>query len=344
MDRPLVSIIIPCFNEEESIKINSGLILDYVQPFLTKYRFELVLVNDGSTDQTGSILDSLVSKKIGVQVSVVHFGVNQGRGAAIKAGIKASHGHRVLVLDADLTYDVQHIGEIIAAFEKDSKIDVVVISPYMKGGTVRNVTWGRLLISRMANWILSGFFDNKISTVTCVVRGYNGPLLRSLPLFENGKELHLEILRKFNLRSAKILEIPGRLIWKKTRRRSNNLKVFKAAKAHLLYGLLVKPTFLLYYVGLFLVSVGFYELAVISVSFFKNFHYQGDFWQSLWFFLASEFAHSPHSFFITGLGLILGLQTLSFLALFQVLKLQQEESLKLLLAIYDERRTSACAE
>jgi hypothetical protein len=133
-------------------------------------------------------------------------------------GISSSRGDYVICLDADLSYDEKHIGSILDCFEGDPKTDVVVVSPYMKGGYTKGVPWGRLMVSRLANWILAGFFEGKLSTVTCVVRGYRGPLIRAIPLFEDGKEIHLEILRKLALYGARILEIPGRLEWKRTRK------------------------------------------------------------------------------------------------------------------------------
>lgn len=213
-----LSIIIPCFNESEGIRKTVTEVEEYILSKFSTLDVEIILVNDGSTDSTGQVLDNLVSP---LALSKHHHRTNQGRGAAIRTGIAASSGVFVICLDADLSYDAEHIGEILEAFSGNPGTDAVVVSAYMKGGIVRNVPWRRLFLSRAANWILSRKFKNHLSTVTCVVRGYRGELIRSLQLSSEGKELHLEILFKIEAQNANILEIPGRLIWSTGRRRGS---------------------------------------------------------------------------------------------------------------------------
>ncbi|MDA1141115.1 MAG: hypothetical protein O3B01_21315, partial [Planctomycetota bacterium] len=129
-------------------------------------------------------------------------------------------GDLVITLDADLSYDVEHIGDILKTFQGNSEIDTVVVSAYMKGGRVENVPWFRLFFSRMANWLLAPSFQNRLSTVTCLVRGYKGDLLRTLDLVSEGKELYLEILYRMEVQGANILEIPGKLKWLGGRRKT----------------------------------------------------------------------------------------------------------------------------
>jgi glycosyltransferase involved in cell wall biosynthesis len=213
-----LSIIIPCFNESEGISRTVAEVEEYIQSKFSTLDVEIILINDGSTDSTGQILDNLESA---LALNKHHHRTNRGRGAAIRTGIAASTGALVICLDADLSYDTEHIGEILEAFSGNPGTDTVVVSAYMKGGIVRNVPWRRLFLSRAANWILSRKFKNRLSTVTCVVRGYKGALIRSLQLSCEGKELHLEILFKIEAQNANILEIPGRLNWSTHRRRAS---------------------------------------------------------------------------------------------------------------------------
>lgn len=333
-----LSIVIPCFNERETIANTVQTVEGFMQERYSDKTYEILLIDDGSSDGTPALLQELESSI--PQVRTLFFTLNRGRGAAVKTGLQSARGTHVIPLDADLTYDVHHIEDILNAFEANPKVDVVVVSPYMAGGVAEGVPLNRLFLSRMANWILAGFFSNRLSTVTCVVRGYRRERLDGLPLLEEGKEFHLEILRKLTLVGANIVEIPGRLRWKQTKqqpRRKNNLKVFQAAERHIWYGLLVKPTRIFKYVALALCLVGLYELGAIATSAIGNFQYNGEFWHSAWRALSASYHHSPHTFIIAGVSLILGFQTFSFLAIFQVLKLQQEETLRHMMALYAQQ-------
>ena len=158
------------------------------------------------------------------------------RGAAIRAGFEALLSSHIICLDADLSYDAAHISEILDCFKQDPQTDVVVVSAYMKGGTVEGVPWVKLFISKMANWLLAGSFG--LSTVTCCVRGYRGDLVRSMSFSEDGKEFHLEILRKLMARGANVVEIPGRLVWRDrtNERRRAERSFLRSVLGHIRYG------------------------------------------------------------------------------------------------------------
>ncbi|WKZ57444.1 MAG: glycosyltransferase family 2 protein [Bdellovibrionota bacterium] len=332
-----LSILVPCHDEESVITATTNSIWEYCKSLPDKYSssFEIILVNDGSTDATLELINDLIEARS--EVRLVSFVVNRGRGAALRAGFNASRGSIVTVLDADLSYSVDHIGKIIAAFELDQAADVVIISPYMKGGVVSGVPLKRLVVSRIANKILAGFVEGNFSTVTGIVRGYRGSRIRSLPLLENGKEIHLEILRKMSLTGAKIIEIPGRLIWSAERacqRHSLGRKFASTATRHLTYALLTRPAKLFQYSSIVLIVLGLYELLVITISTFSFFS-QDDlpFFRRLWIAMNEAYTLSPHSFYIAGLALILGTQHFLMFALQSINKLQHEETVRHLIEI-----------
>ncbi|MDA1138056.1 MAG: glycosyltransferase family 2 protein [Planctomycetota bacterium] len=115
-----LSIIIPCYNEEETISRTVAAISDYLNKFYPEQVTELILINDGSIDRTGEILAHEALSR-GPRIRPHHFAYNRGRGAAIKTGIRMSAGELVICLDADLSYDVDHIGEILQEFTKDPR-------------------------------------------------------------------------------------------------------------------------------------------------------------------------------------------------------------------------------
>ena len=168
-----VSLIIPCFNEAFGIgKTYERLLAWYSESKnLGVEALEIVFVNDGSSDNTPSILKGFEGNGDGVSVVVGGFEFNRGRGAALREGFVLSTGDLVIALDADLSYDESHITRILQAFKENPGADIVVVSAYMKGGSNSGVPWRRLLVSRIANWILARFLHRSLRTVTCVVRG-----------------------------------------------------------------------------------------------------------------------------------------------------------------------------
>jgi dolichol-phosphate mannosyltransferase len=334
------SIIVPCFNEATSIEENLLKIHSFIKSNLGIGEFEIIAVNDGSYDNTFEVLKNLETKIS--HLKVLNHQFNVGRGAAMKTGISGCKGDYVMFLDADLSYDVDHIRDVFDTFQRNENLDAIIISPYMKGGVAQNIPLSRLILSRAANWILSGFFTNEISTVTSMVRAYRGDIIRNLPLYEDGKELHLEILKKLVLLGAKIEEIPGRLIWKEKKTRNarlNKRKVAKAAGKHLIYGFVAKPTRFLGSLASVIFFLSLYEfcnVAKVLVNLFKE--SDAGIWKDLWISLGQTFSHSPHTVIIAVTCMLVSLQMFSFLAIFTVMKFQHDESQRHLLAILQNRK------
>src|SRR5262245_33648310 len=91
---PPLSIVVPAFNEGERIERT----LRRVREFLKERGIdaEIVVADDGSTDNTSAIVERLASTEPGAEVRVVRLDRNQGKGAALRAGVAATHGARVL--------------------------------------------------------------------------------------------------------------------------------------------------------------------------------------------------------------------------------------------------------
>src|SRR5262249_9736119 len=100
MAGPLVSIIIPAYNEQHTI----AEIVARVRSAAAGFPHEIVVVDDASRDETGAILDKLVAQGA-ADVRVVRQPVSRGKGAAVRTGLAESRGDIVLIQDADLEYD-----------------------------------------------------------------------------------------------------------------------------------------------------------------------------------------------------------------------------------------------
>jgi len=113
-----VSIIIPAYNEGDSIKRT----LDQITQFLNQqtFPFEIIVVNDGSADETGKIVENYPG------VNLISFNKNQGKGAAVKAGVMAANNKYILFMDADHAIPIQYLLEF-----KEIDSDIVIGSKYL---------------------------------------------------------------------------------------------------------------------------------------------------------------------------------------------------------------------
>lgn len=112
--KPLVSIVLPAYNEA---RVVSGLIADIKKTIdkITDYRFEIILVDDGSTDKTGEN-----AKAVGAKV--IRHPYNKGVGAARKTGIRQSKGEIILMMDADGSYSVDDLPKILNYFPEFDQV------------------------------------------------------------------------------------------------------------------------------------------------------------------------------------------------------------------------------
>jgi glycosyltransferase involved in cell wall biosynthesis len=244
-----LSVIIPMFNEEEIIQDTISSVV--VELGSLKIDWELVLVNDGSTDATAEICRAAV--KGDPRIRLVDYGPNRGRGYALRRGFLATNGEYVISIDADLTYSPDHISLIWRELNQ-SGMDIVLGSAYMPGGRTVNVPFKRLLISRIGNLILGLAFPGHLKTITCVLRGYRREVLDSLELEADGKEIHLEILAKAISVGFKIKEIPAVLT---ARQKGKSKFRFKSTSiSHLLFSFYQKPMVIFGLLGFLMVLVG----------------------------------------------------------------------------------------
>jgi len=257
MEKVDLSIIIPMFNEEEVIDETIKSVTGELDSL--NLNWEIILVNDGSTDNTLDL--SRRASALDDRVRIVAYSPNRGRGYALRQGFNAAAADVVISIDADLTYSPDHISLIWNELKKNES-DVVLGSAYMKGGQVIDVPFKRVLISRLGNFILGLSFPGKIKTITCVLRGYRKGVLDSLELESDDKEIHLEILAKAISVGFRIKEIPAVL---KGRKKGKSKFKFKATSiSHLAFSFYQKPMIIFGIAGLIMVLGGF-VLGVIFI-------------------------------------------------------------------------------
>lgn len=205
----MLSIIIPCYNEEENLCSYTKELFPHLDKLKTKY--EIILVNDGSKDKTLAMMKKL--KKDNNKIKIVSYSPNGGLGYAIKNGIKAANGDLTVTLDSDLTFHPSLIPNLLERYKKGD-VDCVIGSPTLAGYD-KSVPFYRIVLSKGANmlyWIILG---KKITAVSPIFRLYKTNKIKNLELESNKFEINSEILFKLLKNKCKIVEIPATLTTRK---------------------------------------------------------------------------------------------------------------------------------
>jgi glycosyltransferase involved in cell wall biosynthesis len=246
-----LSVVIPMFNEAE----NAGATLDRVEEAMMSFQgtYEIVAVNDGSTDDT--LLELKRAAEKNGRVKIITYSKNFGRGRALREGFKKSKGDIVVSIDADLSYDPLYILDFVKVLQTEQEVDLVLASPYMPGGGVENVPFLRLWISKLGNRVLRLAMSNRIYTSTGIFRAYRKKLLDSLEIESDGKEIHLEILSKALALGYRVNEMPAILTGRKKGR--SKFKFSKTSFTHLAFSVFEKPMILFGFLGLITLGIGF---------------------------------------------------------------------------------------
>ena len=190
----LISIIIPVFNESESIVF----LLDEVISVMAtnKLNFELIVVNDGSQDNTQRVLEELTLKI--KELSVISLRKNYGQTAAMAAGFDNSNGDIVLTLDGDLQNDPNDIPKLIA--EINLGYDLICGWRFDRKDKLLN----RKIPSKIANKLIAKVTGLKLHDYGCSLKAFKKEIIDDIKLYG---ELHRFLPVLANIEGARIKEI-----------------------------------------------------------------------------------------------------------------------------------------
>jgi glycosyltransferase involved in cell wall biosynthesis len=192
-----LSIVIPVYNEEESLPHLHKAIHDAMDP-LAEMDWEVVYIDDGSTDSSVKILEE-VARQDPLHTTVVEFRRNFGQTAAIAAGIDNSTGEIIVLMDADLQNDPADIPMMLEKI--DEGYDVV--SGWRVNRQDTFVT--RRIPSQTANWLISKVTGVRLHDYGCTLKAYRREVITSFRLYG---EMHRFIPAYASSVGAKILEVP----------------------------------------------------------------------------------------------------------------------------------------
>jgi glycosyltransferase involved in cell wall biosynthesis len=205
------TVIVPAFNEGVEFRATLERLEQFFSSVSHRYALRLLVIDDGSTDETPAIADAFAREHANVRV--FHHDRNRGIAAGLKTGLGETLGSAVVVLDADLSYAPEEVVLPMLDALAARRASIVVASPYMRGGRVSNVPFIRLLASRCANALLSAFTGGRVATLTGMVRAYSpAAAARALECRPDG-EFNSWILLDALRRGDVVAEIPAHLCW-----------------------------------------------------------------------------------------------------------------------------------
>jgi dolichol-phosphate mannosyltransferase len=197
--RPVLSICVPVYYEEENIPLLYQAIVDVVGP--AGVTTEIVLVDDGSKDGSWAAIEALV-KKDPERVRGIRFAYNCGETAASEAGLRAARGQYVMTMDADLQNDPKDIPAFLTAVQKPG---VDCVCGTRVADRARGDNKVKVISSRIANGVRNWVLQDQVTDAGCTYRCMRRECVPTLKLYRG---LHRFIPTLLKMEGFNVVEIP----------------------------------------------------------------------------------------------------------------------------------------
>jgi glycosyltransferase involved in cell wall biosynthesis len=194
--RPCLSVVVPCYNEQRTILTLLKHVAD--SPWVR----EIIVVDDGSTDDTRQILSDIDDPT----VRVVFHERNQGKGAALRTGFKHATSEFVIVQDADLEYDPNEFGDLLPPI-LDDKADVVFGSRFLSGRPHRVLYFWHAMGNRLLTLASNMFTGLNLSDMETCYKLFRREVISSITIEENRFGFEPEITAKVAKGGWRIYEV-----------------------------------------------------------------------------------------------------------------------------------------
>ena len=205
-----ISIIIAAFNEEKRIIPSLLKIKEYINKQNIPY--EIIVVDDGSTDHTHTVVRDLI-KDI-PYLKVIHYAPNKGKGHALRTGVLASKGEIILLSDADLSTPIEELSKLLPLIY-NHKCDIAIGSRALAlSEIVKKQPWWRQSMGKFFNKLVKALVIEDFKDTQCGFKVFRGDIARNL--FKEAQidrfAYDVEILAIGKKKGCKIVEAPVRWI------------------------------------------------------------------------------------------------------------------------------------
>lgn len=224
---PSISVVIPAYNEEKRI----GPTLSEISKFLSKrdWDYEIIVVNDGSTDRTYEIVEE-ASKSIDPKIRIVSNDKNNGKGASVRKGILASKKELILISDADLSTPIREVDKLLS--ELDHRATIAIGSRGLPTSDIKiHQPFYREWAGKTFNLFVRFFLGTTIRDTQCGFKLFRGEVARRIFQVQrlDGFAFDAEVLYLANMLGCAIKEVP--VVWlnskgSKVRLFRDSLKMF----------------------------------------------------------------------------------------------------------------------
>jgi len=227
----LLSVIIPCYNEEDNVQKMRDELYPVLENLSRDYEIQVVFVDDGSRDETLSRLKETFGGMNHPRIRYVFLKheVNRGLGAALRTGFAGAQGDLIVTTDSDGTYKFATIPALLAKLTPD--VDIVTASPYHPDGQVVGVPGYRLVLSQGASFLYRVLVNWRIHTYTCLFRAYRRKVIDTITFKSDGFLAGTELMVKGMLKGYKVSEYPAVLYSRVFG--TSKAKLIRTIRAHL---------------------------------------------------------------------------------------------------------------
>ena len=194
-DAPALSLVVPVYNEKENLRP----LLDEIARALgpTGHSYEVLLVDDGSTDGSGELMDRLALERR--EVLPVHFERNAGQSAGFDAGFRLARGSVVITLDADLQNDPSDIPALVTKLEESGAGAVIGVRVGRRDSLVRRVS------SKIGNFVRNSLTGDRITDTGCSLKVFRREALARLKMHRG---MHRFLPTLIRIEGFEVLEMP----------------------------------------------------------------------------------------------------------------------------------------
>ena len=201
MNKPKLTVVIPCYNEERTLKTCVERVLRIAEESLS---LEIIIVDDCSKDRTLSIARTL--EETYPEIKVVIHEVNRGKGAALRTGFAKATGEFIAVQDADLEYDPRDLRRLVTPLIAD-EADVVLGSRFLSSGAHRVLYFWHYLGNRFLTFLSNMFTDLNLTDMETCYKVFRRDVIQSIDIKENRFGFEPEIVAKVAHMRLRIFEM-----------------------------------------------------------------------------------------------------------------------------------------